>query len=313
MIYTVTLNPAVDREYVVPKLIANTVLRASEVHIDYGGKGFNVSRMLTALGVRNTALGFVGSNAGAFLEKGMASLGIATEFVHIAHETRTNTTIVETDGHDHYKVNESGPAIADADREKLIEKVKHLAKADDCWVLAGSLPPGIPANFYRELTSIIQSAGGRAVLDTSGEALLEGVKAHPYLIKPNVFEAGTLTGIKGKMHEDLLKMLKNIHAGGVEHVVISAGKDASFFTSGESVLFAQPPVIEESNPVGAGDAMLAGLLYGLHQGLDHAESFAWGIAAGSAAASKTGTGMPSMDEVQTLKKKIKVEEIENAI
>jgi len=313
MIYTVTLNPAVDREYVVPKLIANSVLRASEVHIDYGGKGFNVSRMLTALGVSNTALGFIGSNAGAFLEKGMASLGIATDFVHIAHETRTNTTIIETDGVDHYKVNESGPVISAAERVLLLDKVKELAKAEDCWVLAGSLPPGVPIDFYRELITIIQSAGGKALLDTSGDALLEGVQAKPYLIKPNVFEANTLTGINGKSRADLLSMLRNIHAGGVSLVVISAGKDASLFSDSNKVFYGQPPQIEEANPVGAGDAMLAGVLYGLVNHMDMADAFAWGIAAGSAAASKTGTRMPSMQEVQTLKEKVKIEEIENAI
>jgi 1-phosphofructokinase family hexose kinase len=294
-------------------LIANTVLRASEVHIDYGGKGFNVSRMLTTLGVRNTALGFIGSNAGAFLEKGMASLGIATDFVHIAHETRTNTTIVETGGVDHYKVNESGPVISAVECNLLLEKVESLAKADDFWVLAGSLPPGIPTDFYRKLITIIQITGGKAILDTSGDALLEGVKAKPYLIKPNVFEAATLTGIGGNSRADFLSMLSNIRAGGVELVVISAGKDTSLFSNGENVLYGRPPQIKEANPVGAGDAMLAGVLYGLVNGLDMAETFAWGIAAGSAAACKTGTRMPAMLDVQLLKERVKIEEFEDAI
>jgi 1-phosphofructokinase family hexose kinase len=313
MIYTVTLNPAVDREYVVPKLVSNTVLRASEVHIDYGGKGFNVSRMLTAMGVGNTALGFIGSNAGAFLEKGMASLGISTDFVHISHETRTNTTIVETNGQTHYKVNESGPAICDKERDLLKKKITERAKPGDWWVLAGSLPPGIPDDFYQELIVIIQSAGAKAILDTSGQALLCGVKAKPYLIKPNVFEASTLTGISGKSLEDLRAMLKNIHASGVSLIAISAGKDASIFSDGEKVWHANPPKIEEANPVGAGDAMLAGVLFGLYNGLENAESFAWGIAAGSAAAGKTGTGMPSKDEVENLKKRIDIKEIEHAL
>jgi 1-phosphofructokinase family hexose kinase len=313
MIYTVTLNPAVDREYVVPNLIANTVLRASEVHIDYGGKGFNVSRMLTTLGVRNTALGFIGSNAGAFLEKGMASLGIATDFVHIAHETRTNTTIVETGGVDHYKVNESGPIISAAECDLLLEKVESRVKTDDFWVLAGSLPPGIPADFYRTLIMIIQSAGGKAILDSSGDALMAGVQAKPYLIKPNVFEANSLTGITGKSRANLLAMLENIHGNGVALVVISAGRDVSLFSDSNKVLYGYPPQIEEANPVGAGDAMLAGVLFGLVNGMDMAESFAWGIAAGSAAASKTGTSMPAMQEVQLLKEKVLIEEIQDAV
>lgn len=313
MIYTVTLNPAVDREYVVPKLVSNTVLRASEVHIDYGGKGFNVSRMLTAMGVGNTALGFIGSNAGAFLEEGMASLGISTDFVRIAHETRTNTTIVETNGQTHYKVNESGPAISNEERNLLKQKIMESAKPGDWWVLAGSLPPGIPDNFYQELIGIIQSAGAKAILDTSGQALLSGVKAKPYLIKPNVYEASTLTGISGNSLDNLIAMLKSIHASGVSMIVISAGKDTSIFSDGDMVWYASPPKIEEANPVGAGDAMLAGVLFGLYNGFENAESFAWGIAAGSAAAVKTGTGMPTKEEVENLKKIIEIEEIEHAL
>ena len=105
MIYTVTLNPAVDREYIVPRLTPNTVLRATEVNIDFGGKGFNVSRMLHSLGIESTALGFLGGKAGQILEQGLTSIGIKTDFVHVAEETRTNTTIVEKEGRYHYKVN----------------------------------------------------------------------------------------------------------------------------------------------------------------------------------------------------------------
>ena len=313
MIYTVTLNPAVDREYVVDKLVSNQVLRASEVHIDYGGKGINVSRMLIAMGVCNTALGFIGSNAGAFLEKGLASLGILTDFVHIDHETRTNTTIVETNGQDYFKVNESGPDISKDECETLTQKIKDLVKPSDWWVLAGSLPPGVPADFYQDLIHIIQSAGAKAILDTSEQALLTGVKAKPYLIKPNIFEAKTLTGVSGESLNDLTDMLKIIHTNGIPLIIISAGENTSIFSSGEKVLCVNPPKIKEANPIGAGDAMLAGVLYGLYNGLDYSTSFAWGIAAGSAAAGKTGTSMPTKHEVESLKEKIEIKELEDAI
>jgi len=313
MIFTVTLNPAVDREYVVPKLIPNSVLRASEVHIDYGGKGFNVSRMLSSLGVPNNALGLVGGSAGDVLEQGLFSLGISTDFMHVKNETRVNTSIVQTEGQDHIKVNEVGPDISDHEIGLFIKKVKSLVKPGDWWVLSGSLPPGINEDFYQEMIHMIQSAGARAALDTSGQALISGVRARPHLIKPNVIEANTLTEISGHSLDDLIKMIKKIHANGIHRILISAGKDASIFSDGVKVLYANPPAIRESNPVGAGDAMLAGVLYGFYNQLEIEDSFAWGIAAGSAAACKTGTSMPTMSEVEKLKKEIEIQEINNAV
>jgi len=313
MIYTVTLNPAVDREYVVPRLVPNSVLRASQVHIDYGGKGLNVSRMLNALGMGSTALGFIGRNAGAFLESGLTSLGITTDFVNISQETRTNTTIVESEGRDHYKVNETGPIISIEEQHKLVDKVKKRIKAEDWWVLAGSLPPGVPATFYRELITIIQSAGANAILDSSGEALNEGVKAKPFLIKPNIIEAQSLTGVKGRTLNDMEEMQKTIHNWGIRISLISAGKRTSILSDRVSIWHSTPPKIEEANPVGAGDAMLAGLLFGYLTEEEISKAFAWGIAAGSAAARKPGTAMPTKREVEDLIKDVEIKEIENAL
>lgn len=313
MIYTVTLNPALDREYIVPDLIPNSVLRATEVHVDFGGKGFNVSRMLVALGTESTALGFVGGHTGQALVDGLEASGILTDFIRIAEETRTNTSIVETNGDDHYKVNESGPMISPQEIEALIEKISHLLKAGDWWVLAGSLPPGIPTNIYEKFVKLIQSAGAKAVLDTSGEALKPGVMAGPYLIKPNVFEAASLTRGKGNSSDDLVNMAKNIHRLGVSSVAISAGKDLALYSNGIRTWQAQPPKIEEVNPIGAGDAMLAGIVYGLVDGKAEECAFSWGIAAGAAAAGKAGTGMPSRSEVVKLIEKVKVKEVWNAV
>ena len=313
MIYTVTLNPALDREYIVPDLIPNTVLRATEVHIDFGGKGFNVSRMLAALSTESTALGFVGGNTGQALVDGLKASGIATDFIRIAQETRNNTSIVEMNGDDHYKVNESGPVISPQEIEALMEKISHLLKAGDWWVLAGSLPPGIPTNIYEKMVKMIQSAGAKAVLDTSGKALKPGVVAGPYLIKPNAFEAASLTSGKGNSLADLVNMAKAIHQLGVSSVAISAGKDLALYSNGARTWQAQPPKIEEVNPVGAGDAMLAGIVYGLVVGEVEECAFSWGIAAGAAAAGKAGTGMPSRSEVAKLIEKVKVKEVLNAV
>jgi 1-phosphofructokinase family hexose kinase len=313
MIYSVTLNPALDREYIVPELIPNVVLRANEVNIDFGGKGFNVSRVLAALNTANTALGFVGGKTGQVLMDGLEASGIATDFIRIGKETRTNTTIVQMNGGDHFKVNDPGPSITPRELEALLEKISGLLKEDDWWVLAGSLPPGIPDDIYGKMVNMIRSAGAKAVLDTSGAALKPGLQAGPYLIKPNTLEAASFMGGDGNSLAGLISMAKAFHQVGVHSVVISAGKGLALFSNGTRVWQAQPPNIEELNPTGAGDAMLAGIIYALVAGEPEENAFKWGIASGAAAAAKAGTGLPSRSEIVKLIQQVKVKEILNAI
>src|SRR5512134_62780 len=147
MIYTLTLNPAVDRELTVPALEFDSVLRATESRVDFGGKGFNVSRLINGMNATSTAVGFLGGRAGELLQDGLQSLGIGTDFVWVPGETRTNVSIV-TQSHDHYlKANEKGPLVDEAKQKELLEKIDSLAKPGDWWVLAGSLPPGVTDNF----------------------------------------------------------------------------------------------------------------------------------------------------------------------
>jgi 1-phosphofructokinase family hexose kinase len=304
MIYTVTLNPALDREYVVPDLAISTVLRASAVNIDFGGKGFNVSRMLASLGKPSTALGFVGGNTGQVLADGLSKSGIEMEFLEICGETRTNTSIVETNGEEYFKVNEPGPVISGDEITKLLEKINQLAKEGDWWVLAGSLPPGVPLDIYRQIIGIINSRKGKAVLDTSGEPLKLGCGAGPYMIKPNVEEAAQITGLETDSPLNLNEMIAKIHAMGVNNIVLSAGEGNSRLSDGEHQWIGAPPHVIEKNPTGAGDAMLAAMVYQLEEKEPLVNAFKWGIACGSAAASQTGTGMPSLLMVEKLLKEV---------
>ena len=313
MIYTVTLNPALDREYVVPELAENTVLRASVVNVDFGGKGFNVSRMLSSLGKSSTALGFVGGKTGEALSSGLSRSGIQTDFVQISGESRTNTSIVETNGKDHVKVNEPGPVISTVEIRNLLEKITQLAKAGDWWVLAGSLPPGVPVDLYAQIIRVINSAGAKSILDTSGESLKLGLIASPYMIKPNVFEVSELTKMSADSLNQMRKIAAVIHEMGVIKIVISAGKEMALFSTGEACWKATPPQIEEANPIGAGDAMLAGIVFGLESGEADDRAFAWGIAAGAAAARQPGTSIPTRSDVELLLNNIKVEEVQGAI
>lgn len=300
MIYTVTLNPAVDRELTVPRIEFDTVLRASAWQVDFGGKGFNVSRMLRALGADSTALGFAGGRSGELLRDGLEGLGIATDFVWVAGDTRTNVSIVP-EGHGRYiKANEPGPTISSAEQITLVKKVRDLAKAGDWWVLAGSLPPGIPPTIYMQLIGDIQAAGGHAILDTSGAALQTGCEARPFLAKPNDIEVGQLTGLPVETTAELAAAAAAVQANGVANVVISLGKKGALLAAADDIWQADSPKITEANPIGAGDSMVGGLVYGLSEQMTLPEALRWGLACGAATASRSGTQIGDRAQVESL-------------
>ncbi len=300
MIYTVTLNPAIDRELIVPTIEYDNVLRATACRVDYGGKGLNVSRMLRSLGAESTALGFAGGRSGELLRDGMERLGIATDFVWVAGETRTNVSIF-SQAQDHYlKVNEPGPTISPSEQDTLQQKVRQHAKPGDWWVLAGSLPPGVPSQLYQQLIILIQTAGACVILDTSEEALRDGCQARPFLVKPNDTEIHKLTGLPVESIDEMVTAAKMLQQLGVAHVVVSLGKRGALLANEKQVCFAASPVIEEKNPIGAGDSMVGGLVWGLSQSLPLGEALRWGIACGAATASMSGTAVGSRELVESL-------------
>ncbi len=307
MIYTVTLNPAVDRELIVPAIEYDSVLRATAWRVDCGGKGFNVSRMLCSLGTVSVAMGFAGGHNGELLRDTLEGLGIGTDFVWVAGETRTNVSIT-TETHDHYlKVNEPGPTISAAEQRELVQKVCLLAKPGDWWVLAGSLPPGVPVTIYRELTEAIQAAGAKVVLDTSDEALREGCAARPFLVKPNDAEVHALTGLPVGSDEEVAAAARVLQQSGVDNVVISLGKRGALLADDQQqVWWADSPSIEAKNPIGAGDSMVGGMVWGLSQGMPLPEALRWGIACGAATASMSGTAVGSRELVGALVERVQV-------
>jgi 1-phosphofructokinase family hexose kinase len=309
MIYTITLNPAIDKELMVSKIESDRVLRAESIQIDYGGKGFNVSRMLKSLGSPSTALGFLGGKTGEILQTGLHNLDIRTDFVQVAGETRTNISIVPSDHRHYIKVNEPGPTINKAEKVQLINQLKQLIQPEDWCILAGSLPLGIPPDFYAELIKIIQGVGAYAVLDASGEPLLHGCKQKAFLVKPNAEEAQKLTGISIKSIFDAQKAGLNILTYGVQNVVLSLGKLGALWLTENETWSALSPNIVERNPIGAGDSLVAGIVWGLSKQLPIQDCLRWGVACGAAAASLDGTAVGEYEYIAELMKQIKFEQV----
>jgi len=312
MIYTLTLNPVVDRELTVPRLEYDSVLRASESRVDIGGKGFNVTRLLKSVGGASTAIGFLGGRAGAFLQDGLQSLGVNTNFVWVPGETRTNVSIV-SETYDHYiKANEKGPLVPAAQQQELLDKIGALAQRGDWWVLAGSLPPGVAADFYARILGVLNRQGSQAILDATGESLRLGCEECPYLVKPNLEEARALTGLPMDTPVDIAAAAAVIRKLGAHNVVVSMGKAGALLQTPAGTWLAHSPPIVEKNPIGAGDSMVGGLVWAVTQGIALKECLGWGVASGAATASLPGTEVGSRPLIEKLFAQVRYEQLETA-
>jgi 1-phosphofructokinase family hexose kinase len=287
MIYTVSANPALDLILTVSAIEFEVVLRASEVRREMGGKGFNVSRYLKALGAPNVAVAFAGGFTGQALAAGLAAAGVATEFVYLAAgETRTNVVIQEPNGRRHIKANQPGATVAAADQDAFWARLRALARPGDLWVLTGSLAPGLSPDFYALAAAELERAGAQFVLDTSGPALRRGCAARPALVKPNALEAEEFTGHPIRSPEEAAAAARAFLEAGAQRAILSLGKEGAIVAgndpqAGDVLLHLQPPAVTVQTAVGAGDAVVAGAVWAMQQGLPLAEVGVWGVATGT--------------------------------
>lgn len=306
-VFTVTPNPVLDRTLTVPQLVLDDVLRASSVHLDAGGKGFNVSRALAAMEMPSTAMAFLGGDTGRRLAQMMAERGVMCDFTPIAQETRTNIVVQEPGGR-HLKVNEAGPEISPAEVQAMLARIGEVAQEGDIWVFAGSLPRGVAADFYRICVETVQARGARAVLDVNGDSLREGLRARPFLAKPNLLEAGQATGRDVRTVDDAWAALRSLLDGGVKIAAISMGAEGLIAGSGEHFVWARPPAIVARNTVGAGDATVAGMIWALAQGWELEECARHGVACGTTAVTRPGVDFGALDEVKAMAQRVVFEE-----
>jgi 1-phosphofructokinase family hexose kinase len=312
LIVTVTPNPVLDRTLTVPRIVFNEIMRATASRLDWGGKGFNVSRALCALGVESVAMGFVGGVAGQRLARGLRDLGIVTDLVTVAGETRTNIVITAGEEERYIKVNEVGPTVQAEEWQGFLDRVRERVRPGEIWVLSGSLPPGLPSDFYAQLIGLVQERGAKALLDASGEPLRLGCVAGPHLVKPNAVEAKEMTGQKIGSDADALSAAAFFLDQGVELVALSLGAEGMLLASRQQAVWARPPRVQARNPVGAGDASLAGVAWALEQGLALEEIARWGVAAGTAAAMREGVSVGTRSEVEALYEQIGTEVVKRS-
>lgn len=300
MVYTVTFNPALDYVVQVDRLILGEVNRTVREHIFYGGKGINVSTVLANLGVTSTALGFVAGFTGKEIERGAGTLGFQSDFIHVKKGmSRIN---VKLKAGEETEINGMGPEIMPEDVGQLFAKLDKLQK-DDILILSGSIPASVSDAIYEEIMERLDGTGIRVIVDATRDLLMNVLKYHPFLIKPNNHELGEMFGLVIATEDELVRYARILQERGAENVLVSmAGDGAVLVTEDGRVFKRKPPKGVVKNSVGAGDSMVAGFMAGYLKTGDYAEALKWGTAAGSASA--FADGLATAAEIMELYRKI---------
>ncbi len=257
-ISTVTLNPALDRTVTIPGFASGAVNRVERTRDRPGGKGINVAATLAGQGQAVAVFGFLGRENEAPFKTFFSERSIDDRCLRLPGETRVGIKIIDPVRRETTDINFQGLSPAPRDLDALRAQLAVLAGG---WcVLAGSLPPGVEPVIYREIITTLKTRGVRTVLDTSGEALREALAAAPDIIKPNVHELEALLGRALPTEADVVAAARELAAGGVKLVVVSRGAEGACFVTAEQVVSARPPAVEVHSTVGAGDAMVAGIV-----------------------------------------------------
>jgi 1-phosphofructokinase len=309
VIITVTLNPAVDQNLELDQLLLGDTNRVRDSRIDPGGKGVNVSRVLRELGRESLACGLAPGSLGRFVEHSLLELGILCDFVHTRGQTRTNLTLVDDSAHETTLLSYRGPEIDPRHVNTLETRLRRFLSADDWLVVAGSIPPPIQPQAYTRLLELARQVGARTVLDADAEALEAGLSGRPDLVKSNHHEAERL--LHRSLDEDaaLIQAAEEMRAAGAGTAVVTAGARGAVAVSKDGSWWARPPHIDIVSAVGAGDALLAGMVMKLEEGAGMEEAMAWGTAAGAAACLTTGTQLCRRDDVVRILPGVRVERI----
>lgn len=307
MIVTVTMNPSLDMAYSVAQLVLDDVNRVPQVEKTAGGKGLNVTRVLHQMNAPVLATGLIGGNIGKFITDQLDDTQIAHAFYTIANETRNSIAILHDDGKQ-TELLEAGPEITEQEAEGFLAQFENIIKDADVLTLSGSLPKGLPNNFYQQL--IQKSHGIPTLLDTSGQSLSDALlgTVKPFLIKPNLSEIQSLIG-RSLTVSDLKTVLLEDRFTGIEWIVVSLGSQGAIAKHHETFYRVTIPKIDTINPVGSGDATIAGLAYGIQQQLDDVSLLKTGMTTGMLNAQEHKTGWINYDNFKELFDQVTVEKI----
>lgn len=281
MVYTLTVNPCIDYAVYSDSWEEGKVNRAGKGRSFAGGKGINVSIVLTNLSCPNVALGFVGGYTGREIERLVKNKGVKTDFIKIEDESRINIKIL---GKNETQFNGAGPDIDEKAVALLYKQLQRL-KSGDYLVLSGSIPQSLQTSFYCDILKYVDGKGIKTVVDTTGQSLLTSLKYKPFLIKPNQYELGELFGVNVETKEEITQYAKKLIEQGAQNVIISMGGDGALFINNEGAYeYVKAPQGQVVDTVGAGDSVIAGFIAEYETTLSAKRAFYRAVATGSATA-----------------------------
>lgn len=301
MIYTVTLNPAVDYFVELDDLKPGHVNRSRKEHKAPGGKGINVSRVLKRLGHNSQTLGFIGGFTGDYIINTLQEENIETSFVEVNGDTRINIKMKATD--DETELNGTSPEVTEQNVAELVRQLDQL-KGGDTLVLAGSVPGTLPTSIYTEWIKQVKENGVNVFLDTSGEPFADAVEAAPTFIKPNHHELSELVGADIQTPEQAVPYVRQLVEKGIDYVFVTFAGDGAILGTKDQTLFATTPKGTVVNSVGAGDSTLAGFIAASMDELPLEDAFRFAVSSGSSTA--FSKGFCELSHVKELMNQVKV-------
>lgn len=307
MITGVCLNPSFDKTVEVDTLTLGEVNRIRSVRVDMGGKGVNVAVVARRLGLDALCIGCMGEQGARQFTGLLDAEGLPHRFLTVPGAVRTNLKVVSRDGKGVTELNEPGAPLSPQAIKDFFALAKEEAARSDYMVLTGSLPPGCPENTYGELIRAMENT--RCILDAGGAALRLGAEAGPFLMKPNLAELEQALGAPLRTLRSIRDAALIFLRKGASHVVVSMGAMGAMYVSDARTLYAPALRVEARSTVGAGDAMVGGMLLGLQQDGDMAHAFRCGIAAGAASVMTEGTQLIRPEDFERLVSQVKVQEV----
>ena len=306
MIATITLNPSLDVTITVHGLALDDTNRWTNLRLYAGGKGVDVSRAIHEMGGRTIAFGFIGGSAGRQLEILLDEEGVPYMFTPIKGETRTNFIITDTKASTQTRIDAPGPRTSKREFERFHRRMTEIHPKPSLVVAGGSVPPSLPVDIYCDIIMEAAEFEVRTILDSEGQWLKDGIKAKPYLIKPNVREAEMLLRRELPNEESIVEAALELLETDVEIIVVSAGKDGLVAATKEKIVKAVPPEVRVRSTVGAGDGAVAGLALKLVHNEPLIEACRLAVAMGTAAVLTPGTELGHRADVERLLPQVKV-------
>jgi tagatose 6-phosphate kinase len=311
LVLTVTPNTALDKTYLLDHFSVDRIHRPSGVEALAGGKGVNVARVIVSLGGEAVVTGFVGGRTGAAVLDCLANSGLQARFQEVQGETRLCIAAIDTRSRTQTEINERGPCITAEEQESFQSLYRSLLDGVGSVAFCGSLPPGLPPDFYVGLIQEAKSRGLITALDTSGEPLKRGLEAVPDIVKPNAIEASDILGGEIETVGEAAEAASALLERGVKIAAVTLGRAGAVAADHSGVWYAEPPEVEFASAVGSGDAFLAGLLMRALEGRPLADAVRFATACGAANAGTYGAGILELRAVNNLTPSVSVKPLPN--